>query len=74
MMVRYFNIMGIPRTPLKTYTPLIVDADTILSEALACKFLQPVTRWYAQITQAFGYIQDGQFSPGQRQQVGRKFL
>ena len=73
MVIRYLDLVGIPFTPLKApvpavlaqaNAPLVVNADTILSGALAGELLQPITRWYAEIIQAFGCIQDGQFSPG----------
>jgi len=73
MVIRYFDLIRIRFPPSKADAPLIIDADTMLPGPFAGEFLQPVSRWYAQIAQAFSRIQDGQFSPGYLQHGRRKF-
>lgn len=37
--------------PHEAYSPSLVDADTVLSRAIACEDLQAIARWNAQFTQ-----------------------
>jgi hypothetical protein len=58
MVVGYFNVVGIPLMPSKTYPPLIVNADAVLSLAVAGKLLKPIARRHLQVIQMLSTIQD----------------
>ena len=49
-------------SPAKADSPLIIDADTVLSSPLASEFLQPVARRYAQVVQIVGAVEHLQLS------------
>jgi hypothetical protein len=44
--------------PSKTYPPLIVNADAVLSLAVAGKLLKPIARRHLQVIQMLSTIQD----------------
>ncbi len=72
MIVRNFNLVRISCAPFKANAPLVIDANTVLSRAIHRKFLKAVARWHAEIIELFGRIQDGQFTPSDAVQRGRK--
>lgn len=50
MIINYFDIFGFVSYPFKTNTPLVVDANTILSGTVTLKLLQPISRNHLNIT------------------------
>jgi len=47
VIVRNFNIVGVPVKPLEADPPLIVDPDAVLAGTVSPQFLQAVSRWDA---------------------------
>ena len=42
MVVNNLDIEGIPILPAKTYAPLVIDADTVLSQAVTLEHLEAI--------------------------------
>jgi hypothetical protein len=72
MIVRHFDLVGITILPPEAHSPLIIDADAVLSYAIARKSLQPIRRRDTQIIQPFSGIKLNQFTPSQTMQFRRK--
>jgi hypothetical protein len=49
MIVRYFHFVGIPFRPTKTYTPLVVNANAMLSLPVAREFFEAIPWGHTQI-------------------------
>ncbi len=64
MVIHDFYIPDMPFAPLKTYPPLGVDADTVLTGAVALQGFQAVTRRYAQVCQTLRPVQHRQLAQG----------
>ncbi len=73
MIINYLHIVSVIRPPIKTNSPLVIDANTVLSGASADEFLQTVRRRNAQIINRFGVTYHSQFSQGDLLYVGRQF-
>jgi len=58
MVVGHLNVIGIPLMPSKTYPPLIVNTDAVLSAAITRELLQTVAGRYSQVFQALSTIQN----------------
>jgi hypothetical protein len=56
MIVCYFNFVGVPASPEKADTPLIVDPDAILSFAITLQSLQSVARRHSEILKVLGPV------------------
>jgi len=48
VVINDLDVVGVPVKPHKTHAPLIVDANAVLSSAVAAQSLQPVARWHTQ--------------------------
>ena len=48
MVINNFNLVGVPVQPHKTNSPLIVDANAVLTSAIAAQSFQSIARWDAQ--------------------------
>jgi len=64
MVINDLNVPGFASGPLRTNSPRIVDADTVLTTTLTLEFFEPVTRDTFQILQIFGVIQVPQLPAG----------
>lgn len=72
MIVRYLDIVCISFKPAEADTPLVVDADAMLTSAIANEAFQPICRRDAQIVQAFRDIELNQLTPSQAMQFRRE--
>jgi hypothetical protein len=63
MVIGYFNIAGVSVFPAKTYPPLIVDPDAVLSPAIALQDLKPIARRNPEILKALGLMKIQEFPP-----------
>ncbi|SRR6266571_9573729 len=61
MIIYYFNFVRISVHPFETDSPLLVDADAVLSLPVAFQRFQPVSRWNPQIFEANRRVQELQF-------------
>ena len=52
MVIDNFDFIGIPFFPFETYSPLVIDADTVLSLAVTLQSLQAVAGGNSQVLQA----------------------
>src|SRR4051794_9012561 len=57
VIVRDLDVPCRSLAPFKTYPPLIVDADAVLSTPVAVQSFQPVTGRHPQIVELFGRVQ-----------------
>ena len=64
MVVNNFNLINAIFSPLKTYTPLIIDANAVLSLTVAFESFQPVRRWNFEIVKIGGCVKHNQLSLG----------
>jgi hypothetical protein len=48
VVINDLNQVGMPVKPHKTHTPLIVDANAVLTSTITAQSLQPVTRRHTQ--------------------------
>jgi hypothetical protein len=55
-------ILGSTGFPPKADPPLIVEANTVLPDAIASKLLEAVPRWHPEIVQRFGRVHGDQFA------------
>src|SRR3990167_5098830 len=58
--------------PAEDDPPLVVDPDGVESPAVAPQRLEPVARWYCQITQAHGGVQVLQLALGRPSELRRE--
>jgi hypothetical protein len=72
MIVDDLDVMRISVSPAKANTPLIVDADTVLSRTFPGKLFQPVTRWNPQKFKIGRSVNLHQFPQGDPLQIGRQ--
>jgi len=64
MIINNFDIIRITRLPPKTYPPLIIDADAVLTHPVPFKRLQLVSRRLHQILKMPGAIQKEELPTG----------
>jgi hypothetical protein len=58
------HVVGVPVSPHKTDTPLVVDAYTVLPRTVTFQLMKSVTRRHFQIPQTFGRVQHQKLSSG----------
>jgi hypothetical protein len=63
MIIDNFHVACFARLPSKANTPLVVNANAILTSPIAMQLFKPVTRRRTQIEQVVSVIQIQQFSP-----------
>ena len=63
MVIRHLDVVGIAILPAKAYAPLVIDANAVLSSPIPRQAFQPITRWNAQVVQAFSSINLHQLAP-----------
>jgi hypothetical protein len=68
-----FNIVSIIRFPGETYSPSIVDPDTVLPSSIPFQFFKPIGWWDAKICQIFRVMEIPKFSIGYLLDVRRQF-
>ena len=73
MVIDNFNVKSIALLPTKTYSPLIVYSDTVLTFPVAPELLQLVSRWHSQVIESFGSIQQEELSKRRSTNVLREF-
>ena len=73
MVVDNLNVHGIAINPLETDSPLIIDANAILSRPVAPKLLQMIGRRHAKVVQPDGIIDHPQLAQRSLLDVGRQF-
>ena len=64
MIVDYLYFVSIAARPAETYTPLIVNPDTMLASPVAGQFFESISWWNSQVSQLFGSIQQEQLTQG----------
>src|SRR5271168_503415 len=57
------HVVSVSIAPNETNTPLVVDADTVLSRAVTLQRMKPVSRRKIQIHQTFGRVQHQKLAP-----------
>jgi len=48
VVINNFNLVGVPVQPHKTNSPLIVDANAVLTSPIAAQSFQSIARWHTQ--------------------------
>jgi hypothetical protein len=72
MIIHNLYVKGVVVLPKKTNSPLIIYPDAVLSFTVTPQLLQPVSRWGAQISQIFRFMQIEQLAPGRLLDVARQ--
>jgi hypothetical protein len=62
MIVNDLDLVRVTISPPKADPPLIVEANTVLPDAIASKLLEAVPRWHPEIVQRFGRVHGDQFA------------
>ncbi len=73
MVVNNLHVVGIPIAPDKADTPLIVDADAVLSFSVALEGLQMIARRRGQVAEFGGNIQLAQLALGHALESSKPF-
>jgi hypothetical protein len=69
MVVRYLDVKGVPSFPPKTDTPLVVDANAVLSQSVALQSFETIAGRYPQILQFDSIFEESQSSPCHLEQI-----
>ena len=72
MVIDNLDFVGIPSTPSKYDSPLIVDSNRMKAPPISLQTLEPVARRGPKIPQVRGLVQILQFPSGRTMQIGRK--
>lgn len=64
MVICNLDIMGISGLPFEADSPLIIDADTVLTGPIPSQLFQMIARWDEQVLQRSGIVQHSQFAHG----------
>ena len=72
MVVEDFNLVGPLLRPTEANAVLLIDADAVLSLAVACEGLEAVARRALEVVEIGGGVQDKQFGARPSAKVGRK--
>ncbi len=64
MIVSDFHVIGVPIPPFEADAPLVIDANAILTRAIAGQFFQAIRRRNAKVLERHGPIQHTQFPEG----------
>jgi hypothetical protein len=63
MVIHNLNVVSVPLAPPKTYPPLIVDANTVLTFAVSRQLSKSIARGDAKVIQPFCGVEYRQFAP-----------
>ena len=72
MIIDNFHVFGISANPTKTYAPLVINADAVLTLAVASELLESVCWWNSKIEQASGSIEYEKFAQCHPLKIGWK--
>jgi len=72
MIIRDLYLKGIPLSPLKADSPLIIDAYAVLPRPISGELFQPVRRRDSQIVERYGVIQHSQLAQSNLLNVHRQ--
>ncbi len=64
MVVHNFDFRCVPVEPIETDSPLVIDANGMLSLAIAFEFFQPISRGRPKVEQSMRIIDHSQFPQG----------
>ena len=64
MIICNLDIISVSGLPFEAYSPLIIDADTVLTGPIPSQLFQMISRWDAQVLQRSGIVQHSQFAHG----------
>lgn len=71
MVVNDLDLERIAVLPAETNSPLIIDADAVLSGSITTELLEPIPGRHAQIRKCFRGINRDELTQHRAQQVGR---
>jgi|KBSSwiStaDraftv2_1062776.scaffolds.fasta_scaffold15201_5 hypothetical protein len=69
MIVNDLDLVRVTISPPKADPPLIVDANTVLPDAIAFELLEAVPRRHPEIVQRFGRVHGDQFAQHRPQEL-----
>ena len=72
MIIHNLHVVGVVVDPLETYPPLIIDADAVLSLAIAAQLFEPVGRRRQEIVEFHRGVQVAQPAKGSSLDVLRQ--
>jgi len=72
MVVNNLDFAGIPSTPAKYNSPLIIDSNRVKALSISLQGLEPVAWWGPKVPQLRRLVQILQFPSSRPMQVGRK--
>lgn len=72
MVIGNLDAISAVARPREANTPLVVDANTVLTGAIATQGLESVTRWGGEIVQDMGLVQLPQLTLSRTLNIGAK--
>jgi len=72
VIVRDFNVVGVGADPAETDSPLIVNANAVLTCSITLQLFEPVAGWNAQVFQTLGGIQHSKFAKHEVLEIRRE--
>ena len=73
MVIHDLDILCVAIMPAETDSPLVVDADAVLTLPAACQFLESIAWRDSQILDCVGRIKHRQFSKGRSLHISAEF-
>ena len=64
MVICNLDIISVSGLPFEADSPLIIDADTVLTGPIPSQLFQMIATWDAQVLQHSGIVQHSQFAHG----------
>ncbi len=62
MIIDYLHDVCIPTFPAKTDSPLVVDANAVLSRSITCQLLEAISGRHAQVVERSGRVKLGKLA------------
>jgi hypothetical protein len=72
VVVDNLDLVRVSVPPAEAYPPLVIEADRVLALPIAVELLKPVPRWYAEILQLLGRINEYELSQHDALKLRRK--
>ena len=73
MVIDDFNVVRAVGFPHKTHTPLIIDANTVLSASITGERFEPIARWRSHRVERCCAIELLQFTCSDARNIGKSF-
>jgi len=73
MIINNFDILCESVRPVKAHSPLVIDANAVLTGTTAFERLKVIAEWNSQVLKAIGDFELPEFSPGNYGNIHKLF-